>query len=520
MRYRQIASCGFLLTVASLCLFVSPTPIRAELLPSLTFTHSVASGDVRAFSAVLWTRVDREARLKVEVSTDRAFQKRVFRRTVVASADNDFTAKIVAFPLEPDQSYFYRWIHDSSQSEIGTFRTPPLRFASAEVRFAFSGDSDGRKDDDGLPRFNEFEVLDRAREEDLDFFVYLGDTIYGRHETLAEFRDAYKENREFEALRNLLKATSTYAIWDDHEVENDFAGETVDPMLFANGRKAFLEYMPIGRLNFSDPACAGAPLFRVFHWGEDVDIIILDERSCRSANVEPACRFDPDDPDTVDLVPTLPTELRQQFARQEIPIPPEPPTGCLEALFDPSRTMLGHRQKALFKLALLFSRAKFKFVINEVPIQQFYATPYDRWEGYAAERAEILNFIRANHIENVIFLTTDLHANLINEVFLDRFLDPEPIADEFVTGPIAHNTIEANLEDDPVLLVAFNTLLDLVDVDCRHLDAFSYGVVNVDSRAGGTTTITLKDDEGMVLLDQKDSVVPCTKTIGDPIRSP
>ena len=53
--------------------------------------------------------------------------------------------------------------------------------------------------------------------------------------------------------------------------------------------------------------------------------------------------------------------------------------------------------------------------------QQFYALPYDRWEGYGAERSEMLNFIRNNGIDNVEFLTTDNHATLQNQVSIDRF---------------------------------------------------------------------------------------------------
>ena len=74
--------------------------------------------------------------------------------------------------------------------------------------------------------------------------------------------------------------------------------------------------------------------------------------------------------------------------------------------------------------------------LYSVSIQQTFALPYDGWEGYGAERKEILNFIRDNAIKNVIFLTTDLHLNLMNEVFIDRFADPAPIAYEVVTGPI------------------------------------------------------------------------------------
>ncbi|MFH4317201.1 alkaline phosphatase D family protein, partial [Acinetobacter baumannii] len=76
------------------------------------------------------------------------------------------------------------------------------------------------------------------------------------------------------------------------------------------------------------------------------------------------------------------------------------------------------------------STAKWKIVLSEVAWQQFWALPYDRWEGYGAERNEILNFIRDENIEGVVFLTTDNHANIFNEVFIDVLTDPEPIAYE------------------------------------------------------------------------------------------
>jgi hypothetical protein len=48
--------------------------------------------------------------------------------------------------------------------------------------------------------------------------------------------------------------------------------------------------------------------------------------------------------------------------------------------------------------------------------------PYDRWEGYAAERTEMLEFIRNpdgntmtdDHLKNVVFLSTDIHAAIYN----------------------------------------------------------------------------------------------------------
>lgn len=419
---------GLLLALVSLSVFAGQGDLKTGPL-SLTFTHGIASGDVTPFSAVLWTRVDQEVKLKVEVALDPAFHEKIFKRTILASASNDFTAQVTARWLRPDQTYFYRWRHGASQSDVGTFKTAPLPWVAADVRFAYSADTDGTKVN-GVPAFNGFEALEAVRLEEPDFFVYLGDdTVYSDSplreqpaDTLEEYRETYKANREFPALRHLLQSTSIYSLWDDHEVRDDYDGQTVDQGLYAMGRKAFLEYMPLQPLRLpSDPACAGAPLLRVFRWGQDVDLIRLDERSCRSGSVEAACLLDPSNPATLDPAPTLPP-----FLRTPLGLPASPPPGCLEALFDPARTLLGSLQKAVLKAVLLRSKARFKFILNQVPIQQFYAQPYDRWEGYGAERNEILRFIREHHLKNVIFLTTDTHANLINQVFIDQFTDPHP----------------------------------------------------------------------------------------------
>jgi len=479
----------------------------AWALPSAAagFPQGVASGDVTPTSAVLWTRTDAEADLTVEVSTDPVFQAPGLLRTARAAAESDFTVKLLVEPLDPGRTYFYRFRDGVSHSETGVFKTAPPRSATAGVRFAFSGDSDA-----GV---NQFEALEAARREGLDFFVYLGDTIYadsphrgplGPAQTLEQYREAYKINRQYPALRELLRSTSTYAIWDDHEVRDDFAGLAVDPLLYANGRRAFLEFLPLGPLLLPDPrACPADPLFRFFHWGKDIDIIILDERTCRSPSAQRACSTS----GQPDLAPALPALFRLTAGQT-----PAPPPGCLEALSDPARTMLGPFQKLVFKAALLYSRARFKFVINQVAIQQFYGLPYDRWEGYAAERNEILNFIREHRLRNVIFLTADAHANFMNHVYVDRFRDPEPIAYEFVTGPIATRTLGRDLElASPEALVAINAILDLIGMECRHLDAYSYGLVEVDPQAS-SAAITLKDDQGRPLRSQNNPAVTCAKS--------
>ncbi|MGB3717260.1 MAG: alkaline phosphatase D family protein, partial [Candidatus Promineifilaceae bacterium] len=260
----------------------------------------------------------------------------------------------------------------------------------------------------------------------------------------------------------------------------------------------------------SDPSCAGDPLYRQFSWGSEADIIILDERSCRSEDVESTCQIFPGIPDPV---PTLPPEIRQEFG--DLGLPANPPTGCLDAVNDPSRTFLGPVQKQLFMDALVNSTARWKIVVNELPIQQFFLLPYDRWEGYAVERTEIINFIRDNHIENVIFVTADTHANLANQVYVDFFSDPQPVAEEFVTGPIATSTLEDAILSLPIngALEAVNDLFDFIGMDCRELDAYSYGLVEINA-GSGLATISLRDESGAILVDSSDPQISCVRTLG------
>ncbi len=533
MATKKLPIMAVLLTLIILVLMIAARPKSQAIQPGLnaselalgtigqrgvlTFTHGIASGDVSATGARLWTRVNQTATLTLEVSLEPDFSPLVYTYTTPVSSTTDFTAMITAQPLQAGATHYYRWRGPAITSPVGTFNTAPMSNIAADLRFAFSGDSDGTLVG-GQTFYNNFEALDAARMNDPDFFIYLGDIVYSDSQlrpspatTLQEYRETYKENRLVEALPDLLAATSTYAIWDDHEVMNDFDGQTVNQTRYNNGRQALLEYMPIDDAGLpSDPSCAGDPLFRQFSWGSEADIIILDERSCRSADVESTCLIFPGIPDPV---PTLPPEIRQEFG--DLGLPANPPTGCLAAINDPSRTFLGPVQKQLFMDALLNSSARWKIVVNELPIQQFFLLPYDRWEGYAAERAEIINFIRDNHIENVIFVTADTHANLANQVYIDFFSDPQPVAEEFVTGPIATTTLEEAILTLPVTgaLEAVNELFDFIGMDCRDLDAYSYGLVEINAESG-LATISLRDETGAILVDSSNPLVRCIRTLG------
>src|SRR5262249_37087478 len=148
-----------------------------------------------------------------------------------------------------------------------------------------------------------------------------------------------------------------------------------------------------------------------------------------------------------DLAPTAPAAVRAAFATLIPPLAQPVPKACTDAINSPARTFLGARQHAAFVKSIRASTATWKVVVNETPIQQFYQLPYDRWEGYAAERTQLLHDLAG--IPNVLFLTTDTHADLIGEVRLQTLEPGGPDGTgiwEAVTGPVATNTYATEID--------------------------------------------------------------------------
>ncbi|MGH2405351.1 MAG: alkaline phosphatase D family protein [bacterium] len=485
-----------------LALIVAATPAFSQV--ALLFPYGVAAGDVTSTSAVLWTRTDRRLPIAVEVSPDRGFGAVAFAAASSPSPDRGGTVKLTASRLNPGTRYFYRFkIGRGAYSDVGTFVTAPAPGTGADLRLAFSGDMDGTHVA-GVPVFS-LGVLDAVAAERPDVFIVLGDTIYSDSahgprtaRTLDEYRAKYREVQTTASLRALLRATSVIATWDDHEVENDFDRESVDRNKFEAGRQAFQEAWPIVEQQ-------DGRLYRSFQWGRDVEMFILDLRSYRSRQASKT-RVCDNPPGSVapDLAPTLPTQFRAAFAPliRQMGLPA--PAACLAALNDPSRTLLGSEQKRWLQQRLRGSGATWKFVVSQVPVQEFFANPYDRWEGYAAERAEVLNFVRAARIVNVVWLSADTHAVLINDIRMATYSPPFEASGmkEVVAGPIATTTFGMAIAalTGPSVVPAFAAFLQAplpqgLGLSCAVLDRFTYATVDVSS-AARTVTITPKDAAG------------------------
>ena len=468
------------------------------------FAQGVAAGEITSRSALLWTRAPRPGRVEVVV--------RGAGRTIAASAaafpGRDLTVSIPVRGLAPGSRYAYRFRQGSVASPGGAFRTAPAPTADATIRFAFSGDADATPGPDGRPGFNPFQVYGRMAAERNDFNVALGDTIYSDSElgdsrpalTVAEKWGKYRLGLALAPLRRLRAATGLYSHWDDHEFLNDFSRPEHGSAVYHWGVQAFRDYAPV-------TYTAGNGLYRSFRWGRNLELFFLDERSFRSAKA--SANHVCDVGGAPDLAPTVPLAVRTAFATLVPPLRQPVPQACLDAIASPARTLLGARQHAAFVRAIRASTATWKVVLNETPIQHLYQLPYDRWEGYAAERTQLLRDLAG--VENVVFLTTDTHANLIGEVRL-RTLEPGgPIGTgiwEVVTGPVATNTYAQEIDralGTPGLgdLVTALFLKPApprgVGLRCAATDVYSYAEVRVTA---STFTVTPKDAAGRLVREQ------------------
>ena len=399
------------------------------------FPNGVAAGDVSQTSVVLWARTSVTGTLTFSV---------LGGGTVVRTVTDPLEpASVTIRNLSPDQRYVYTVTTSAGDSMTGTFVTP-AEDGHHGLRFGASGD--WRSD------FAPYPSIANVPARNLDFFISLGDTVYADvgspavrrpAVTLEEFRlkhdEAYGEHLGLNTWASIRSTTSLYAIFDDHEVRDDIAGaapaadddgfpETSglinETQLFRNGIQTFQEYNPLERLVYaaeSDATAAHLPdFYRYRTFGQDAALFILDARTFRDAPISPAASMG-------------------DVARY------------LEDAFEEGRVMLGAAQLDRLKADLLAAEADgivWKFIVIPEPIQHLaFGTATDRFEGYAAERAELLRFLINHRIDNVVFVTGDVHGTVINNVMQLEGPDASPMpttALEVTAGPVAHNVTVAS----------------------------------------------------------------------------
>lgn len=395
------------------------------------FREGVMSGEPGPRAITLWTRLHEaggRVRVELEVARDRDFRRVVARERIATSGAHDHAVKARVGGLRPHEQYFYRFSTRTTESAVGRFRTALPADSRQPVRFAFYSCQDFTH---GF--YNAHELM---AEDDLDFVVCLGDYIYAEtyHDrratgtavrddrigstgpnpsivreavTLEDYRDKYKLYRSDPALRRVQQRFPTIVVWDDHEVQDNYAGGEPDGGLAPEKRwslrrrraaeRAFFEAMP-----YSPPT--GRRLYRRLRFGRTVDLILTDQRQYRADQpcddaVAPACAEWPQD-----------------------------------------RPFLGRRQMAWLQDQLRGSKAAWKVMASQVMAMPakvlgdaFFT--FDSWHGYPVERERLLGFIKYRGIRDVVFVTGDIHTFIAGDVRTQMGAG-ESVALEFVGGSI------------------------------------------------------------------------------------
>ena len=477
------------------------------------FPLGVAAGEVNGTSAILWSRAPRAGAVTLELllpsAGTRASPIRVY--ALRASGATDLTVQRRVTGLRPATRYRYRFHHGGLTSPIGTFETAPRAQASVPVRFAITGDADATPGPGGRPGYNGFETYAAMARERNDFNVNFGDTIYSDSElagsavarSVEQKHAKYRLGLALAPLRRLRASAGLYSGWDDHEFINDFSREEDGAGIYRDGVRAFLHYTPASYTPRTG-------LYRTFRWGRHVELFFLDARSFRSAKATQACGGD--------IAPTAPPAVRQAFSTLAPALARPVPQACLDAIASPQRTLLGRTQLESFTRAIRASTATFKVVVNPVPLMQLYALPYDRWEGYAADRASVLAALAG--VRNVVVLTTDTHAHLIGEIRTQTFAPSGPVGTgiwEVVTGPVATNTYAKEIDDflgapgfGAVVTGAFfkPSPPNGLGLRCAQTDTYGYAQVTV---TGTTLTVAPRTWAGRPVRDV--TGMPCTPLV-------
>lgn len=207
--------------------------------------------------------------------------------------------------------------------------------------------------------------LSRAAEEQYDFFMLLGDSVYTNSTTVDNAWQDWWQVLAIRGMAELTASTSLIATWDDHELVNNFDWSLIDnaETIHTNGLACFHRAIP----NRSNEV---GGIYRNVKHGEVLEVFVLDCRGERRSD---------------------------------------------EGIY------ISETQMNWLKDALFSSTARFKMIMNSVPITDLEdligeVEAIDRWQGFPAQRSEILSHIEDNDIPGVLWISGDFHFGFIAQV--------------------------------------------------------------------------------------------------------
>lgn len=549
MDRRRFIRSAMYFTVASATMGLSACGGGDPAAPRETFSFplGVASGDPKDSSIVFWTRcvgtaVHTTIPLKLEISTTSGFETILTSVDLTATATYDFTVRAKVTSLSPATRYYYRFTSGQDSSPVGTAKTAPAPTSTpTQMKFAWLTCQDWS--------INHWAAMDLIAAEELDFMVHLGDYIYetvgatfqsGAAEpahtkitlpnglpqggggsgiyanSLEDYRTLYRTYRSDPRLQELHKKFPMIAIWDDHEFSDDcwqdhqtYNNSNVqETTRRRNANQAWAEYMPVDfgdvSFNLANAAYDNIRIYRDFKFGTLMHLVMTDQRLYRDDHTisEQAFAFltgadQANGNSSVGSRYFVPLPLLQQFE------------GLDTTTLKRAPSILGATQTQWWKDTLKASTASWKVWGNEVTLNRMWVdlraaapAPYnnqyvvnaDAWDGYPAHRAELMGFLKAQNIKNVVAITGDLHAFQCGVIRDTQLPTGTPVAVDFVAAGISSDSfyhyLKAGAVGTPLTpLVATGPTFDAVirgnnpDFAYADHDAQGYAVATVTANA-------------------------------------
>ena len=392
------------------------------------FLGGIASGDPLPDGVVLWTRLmpdpkqdapwQRE-RVEVDwvVATDEKLAHVVKRGKDRATPDLGHSIHVDVRGLDADREYWYQFRAGAASSLTGRTRTAP-KAAVDQIKFAFAS----------CQHFEQgfYTAYQHMIREEPRLIIHLGDYIYEgpgrdklprRHtgaeiKSLSDYRARYALYRTDTDLREAHRLFPWIVTWDDHEVDNNYAGDIPEDSQTrqeflerrANAYQAYYEAMPLR--TSSVPHGSSMLLYRRLSYGPMAAFWVLDTRQYRTD--QPCGDGD------------------------------KPP--CPE-MFRPDSTMFGPAQERWLTEGLASSRAKWNILCNQVMMAKIDRDggpgeryPMDQWSGYEAARVRFMNFLADRKPSNPIVITGDVHSSWAAHLRTDFRDEKKPVAAVEFTG--------------------------------------------------------------------------------------
>jgi phosphodiesterase/alkaline phosphatase D-like protein len=377
-------------------------------------TQGPLLGAVAADGVKVWIRADSPAAWDVQVwpsgeSELSASALRLQGPPLTAASDFTATAQIVG--LRPRSSYEYAVslrvpaaASDEAPAARGTFHTLAPDGEPTRTRLVVGADITGSGPQ---PIFRQIADVNP------DFVLLIGDQVYAdaAEPTRDGYAYFYRRNWNIKYLRPMLQNVPAFMIWDDHEIEDNYWQGKSDR--YAPAREAYELYVQA-----HNPAPYRSDVLYYTMRSGDVAFFVLDVRSNRSSNRLPD---------------------------------------------DEHKSMLGAQQKWDLVDWLTCETAKLKVIVSPVIWNDWATTGEDAWLAYTTEREELLGYIAAEGIGNVLLLSGDQHWSAVF-----RFLRDDYAFYEFLPTPLSKTRGTApGVVTDEIL--------------ARDDDNFAYGVVDIDT---------------------------------------